>query len=163
MSTHVHTCTHTLQRGGPSGFCSDSKDGLLRQPPGVGLVLSRRSDCRRNCNCTEMEERALRLQDVEKLGPVQGLEVLGSWTWPRQAVSISTCLPQGFFRRSQQCSVAYSCTRQQNCPIDRTSRNRCQHCRLQKCLALGMSRDGEAKGAVSGDCPVLEEQPGRLH
>ncbi|XP_032753723.1 nuclear receptor ROR-gamma isoform X2 [Rattus rattus] len=48
---------------------------------------------------------------------------------------------KGFFRRSQQCNVAYSCTRQQNCPIDRTSRNRCQHCRLQKCLALGMSRD----------------------
>ncbi|EDL38724.1 RAR-related orphan receptor gamma, isoform CRA_a [Mus musculus] len=45
---------------------------------------------------------------------------------------------KGFFRRSQQCNVAYSCTRQQNCPIDRTSRNRCQHCRLQKCLALGI-------------------------
>lgn len=55
---------------------------------------------------------------------------------------------KGFFRRSQQCNVAYSCTRQQNCPIDRTSRNRCQHCRLQKCLALGMSRDGEAMGAA---------------
>ncbi|MXQ96561.1 hypothetical protein E5288_WYG002723 [Bos mutus] len=55
---------------------------------------------------------------------------------------------KGFFRRSQQCNVAYSCTRQQNCPIDRTSRNRCQHCRLQKCLALGMSRDGEAEWAA---------------
>lgn len=61
-----------------------------------------------------------------------------------KAVSVS----QGFFRRSQQCNVAYSCTRQQNCPIDRTSRNRCQHCRLQKCLALGMSRDGEDVGAA---------------
>lgn len=55
---------------------------------------------------------------------------------------------QGFFRRSQHCNVAYSCARQQNCPIDRTSRNRCQHCRLQKCLALGMSRDGEAQRAA---------------
>lgn len=37
----------------------------------------------------------------------------------------------------------YSCSRQRNCLIDRTNRNRCQHCRLQKCLALGMSRDGK--------------------
>ncbi|XP_055969680.1 nuclear receptor ROR-gamma isoform X2 [Sorex fumeus] len=56
---------------------------------------------------------------------------------------------KGFFRRSQHCNVAYACTRQQNCPIDRTSRNRCQHCRLQKCLALGMSRDAVKFGRMS--------------
>lgn len=50
---------------------------------------------------------------------------------------------QGFFRRSQQNNASYSCPRQRNCLIDRTNRNRCQHCRLQKCLALGMSRDGK--------------------
>lgn len=50
---------------------------------------------------------------------------------------------QGFFRRSQQNNAMYSCSRQRNCLIDRTNRNRCQHCRLQKCLALGMSRDGK--------------------
>ena len=71
-----------------------------------------------------------------------------TWAWPGSVAMVFPCLPQGFFRRSQQCNVAYSCTRQQNCPIDRTSRNRCQHCRLQKCLALGMSRDGEAKWAA---------------
>uniref|UniRef100_A0A3P9D677 Nuclear receptor ROR-alpha n=1 Tax=Maylandia zebra TaxID=106582 RepID=A0A3P9D677_9CICH len=48
---------------------------------------------------------------------------------------------QGFFRRSQLPTVSYSCSRQSNCQIDRASRNRCQHCRLQKCLAQGMSRD----------------------
>lgn len=53
-------------------------------------------------------------------------------------------IPQGFFRRSQLPTVSYSCSRQNNCQIDRASRNRCQHCRLQKCLAQGMSRDGEA-------------------
>ncbi|KAJ6655159.1 hypothetical protein lerEdw1_005637, partial [Lerista edwardsae] len=51
---------------------------------------------------------------------------------------------KGFFRRSQQNNATYSCSRQRNCLIDRTNRNRCQHCRLQKCLALGMSRDGES-------------------
>lgn len=56
-------------------------------------------------------------------------------------------LCQGFFRRSQQSNATYSCPRQKNCLIDRTSRNRCQHCRLQKCVAVGMSRDGEALAA----------------
>lgn len=57
---------------------------------------------------------------------------------------------QGFFRRSQQSNATYSCPRQKNCLIDRTSRNRCQHCRLQKCLAVGMSRDGEPRIAGMG-------------
>ncbi|XP_063002096.1 nuclear receptor ROR-gamma [Elgaria multicarinata webbii] len=56
---------------------------------------------------------------------------------------------KGFFRRSQQGNVTYSCTRQQNCQIDRTSRNRCQYCRLQKCLSLGMSRDAVKFGRMS--------------
>lgn len=56
---------------------------------------------------------------------------------------------QGFFRRSQQSNATYSCPRQKNCLIDRTSRNRCQHCRLQKCLAVGMSRDAVKFGRMS--------------
>ncbi|CAN0001649.1 unnamed protein product [Bubo scandiacus] len=56
---------------------------------------------------------------------------------------------KGFFRRSQQSSLSYACSRQQNCPIDRASRNRCQHCRLQKCLRLGMSRDAVKFGRMS--------------
>uniref|UniRef100_A0A8C3CQ11 RAR related orphan receptor C n=1 Tax=Cairina moschata TaxID=8855 RepID=A0A8C3CQ11_CAIMO len=64
---------------------------------------------------------------------------------------------QGFFRRSQQGSLSYACSRQQNCPIDRASRNRCQHCRLQKCLRLGMSRDAVKFGRMS------KKQRDRLH
>ncbi|XP_029283221.1 nuclear receptor ROR-alpha A-like isoform X2 [Cottoperca gobio] len=56
---------------------------------------------------------------------------------------------KGFFRRSQQSNAAYSCPRQKNCLIDRTSRNRCQHCRLQKCLTVGMSRDAVKFGRMS--------------
>ncbi|GCC21134.1 hypothetical protein chiPu_0019601 [Chiloscyllium punctatum] len=56
---------------------------------------------------------------------------------------------KGFFRRSQQSNATYSCPRQKNCLIDRTSRNRCQHCRLQKCLTVGMSRDAVKFGRMS--------------
>ena len=50
---------------------------------------------------------------------------------------------KGFFRRSQSSVVNYQCPRQKNCVVDKINRNRCQYCRLQKCLALGMSRDGQ--------------------
>uniref|UniRef100_A0A672PY93 Nuclear receptor ROR-gamma-like n=1 Tax=Sinocyclocheilus grahami TaxID=75366 RepID=A0A672PY93_SINGR len=56
---------------------------------------------------------------------------------------------KGFFRRSQSSSVQYSCSRQSNCPIDRASRNRCQSCRLKKCVTQGMSRDAVKFGRMS--------------
>ena len=57
---------------------------------------------------------------------------------------------KGFFRRSQQNNARYQCPRNGNCIIDRTNRNRCQHCRLKKCMSLGMSRDGKTFGRFCG-------------
>lgn len=62
---------------------------------------------------------------------------------------------KGFFRRSQSSVVNYQCPRNKNCVVDRVNRNRCQYCRLQKCLRLGMSRDGEC--CVSLSLRFLEE------
>ena len=56
---------------------------------------------------------------------------------------------KGFFRRSQAGPVNYQCPRNRNCVIDRVNRNRCQFCRLQKCLSLGMSRDAVKFGRMS--------------
>lgn len=54
------------------------------------------------------------------------------------------CYLQGFFRRSIQQKIQYRpCTKNQQCMIQRVNRNRCQYCRLKKCIAVGMSRDGE--------------------
>lgn len=51
---------------------------------------------------------------------------------------------QGFFRRSIQQKIQYRpCTKNQQCAILRINRNRCQYCRLKKCIAVGMSRDGK--------------------
>ena len=51
---------------------------------------------------------------------------------------------QGFFRRSIQQKIQYRpCSKNQQCSILRINRNRCQYCRLKKCIAVGMSRDGE--------------------
>ncbi|KAF7489998.1 Ecdysone-inducible protein E75 [Sarcoptes scabiei] len=49
---------------------------------------------------------------------------------------------KGFFRRSIQQKIQYRpCTKNQQCSILRINRNRCQYCRLKKCIAVGMSRD----------------------
>ena len=55
-----------------------------------------------------------------------------------------SCYFQGFFRRSIQQKIQYRpCTKNQQCNILRINRNRCQYCRLKKCIAAGMSRDGK--------------------
>uniref|UniRef100_A0A915LTB3 Uncharacterized protein n=1 Tax=Meloidogyne javanica TaxID=6303 RepID=A0A915LTB3_MELJA len=55
----------------------------------------------------------------------------------------------GFFRRSQQNTTNYQCARQRNCIVDRVNRNRCQYCRLKKCIELGMSKDAVKFGRMS--------------
>ncbi|CAF0712791.1 unnamed protein product [Brachionus calyciflorus] len=56
---------------------------------------------------------------------------------------------KGFFRRSYSTNVQYVCSRNKSCIIDRLNRNRCQYCRLQKCLSLGMSKDAVKFGRMS--------------
>ena len=50
---------------------------------------------------------------------------------------------KGFFKRSVQNKKVYSCRNlTQDCPVDKRHRNRCQFCRLQKCLKAGMIKEG---------------------
>nr|AVD96648.1 retinoic acid receptor isoform 1 [Holothuria glaberrima] len=48
---------------------------------------------------------------------------------------------KGFFRRSVQKAMKYTCHRDKKCEINKITRNRCQYCRFQKCFAVGMSKD----------------------
>uniref|UniRef100_A0A3Q0QVB7 Peroxisome proliferator-activated receptor delta b n=1 Tax=Amphilophus citrinellus TaxID=61819 RepID=A0A3Q0QVB7_AMPCI len=50
---------------------------------------------------------------------------------------------KGFFRRTVRMKLEYErCER--SCKIQKKNRNKCQYCRFQKCLSLGMSHDGES-------------------
>ncbi|KAK0426336.1 hypothetical protein QR680_009653 [Steinernema hermaphroditum] len=50
---------------------------------------------------------------------------------------------KGFFRRSIQQKLLYRpCPKSQQCAMTTATRNRCQYCRLKKCVYVGMSRDG---------------------
>ncbi|XP_030387213.1 nuclear hormone receptor HR78 isoform X2 [Scaptodrosophila lebanonensis] len=52
------------------------------------------------------------------------------------AISCEGC--KGFFKRSIRKQLGYQCRGAMNCEVTKHHRNRCQFCRLQKCLASGM-------------------------
>lgn len=55
------------------------------------------------------------------------------------AVSCEGC--KGFFKRSIRKNLVYTCRSSGDCAINKVHRNRCQYCRLQRCIALGMKQD----------------------
>ncbi|KAM9446251.1 retinoic acid receptor RXR-alpha-B isoform 2-T2 [Clarias gariepinus] len=77
---------------------------------------------------------------------------------------------KGFFKRTVRKDLTYTCRDNKDCPIDKRQRNRCQYCRYQKCLAMGMKREAvqeerqrakekseaelELAGCASEDMPV---------
>ncbi|XP_040024795.2 nuclear receptor subfamily 2 group C member 1-A-like isoform X1 [Gasterosteus aculeatus] len=55
------------------------------------------------------------------------------------AVSCEGC--KGFFKRSIRKNLVYTCRSSRECAINKLHRNRCQYCRLQRCISLGMKQD----------------------
>lgn len=48
---------------------------------------------------------------------------------------------KGFFRRSMSKGLSFTCPFTRSCPVTKAKRRRCQACRLQKCLEVGMRKD----------------------
>uniref|UniRef100_A0A672QBK7 Retinoic acid receptor RXR n=3 Tax=Sinocyclocheilus TaxID=75365 RepID=A0A672QBK7_SINGR len=62
---------------------------------------------------------------------------------------------KGFFKRTIRKDLSYTCRDCKECLIDKRQRNRCQYCRYQKCLAMGMKREAvqeeRQRGKEKGD------------
>jgi len=56
---------------------------------------------------------------------------------------------KSFFKRSVRRNLSYTCRAQRNCPIDQHHRNQCQHCRLKKCLKVGMRKEAVQRGRLA--------------
>ncbi|XP_033121956.1 nuclear receptor subfamily 6 group A member 1-like [Anneissia japonica] len=63
-------------------------------------------------------------------------------------VSCEGC--KGFFKRSICNKRVYRCLRDKNCMMSRQKRNRCQYCRLIKCLQVGMNRKAIREDGMPG-------------
>uniref|UniRef100_A0A3P8YV16 Nuclear receptor subfamily 6 group A member 1 n=1 Tax=Esox lucius TaxID=8010 RepID=A0A3P8YV16_ESOLU len=57
---------------------------------------------------------------------------------------------KGFFKRSICNKRVYRCSREKNCEMSRKQRNRCQYCRLLKCLQMGMNRKAIREDGMPG-------------
>ncbi|XP_045539801.1 orphan steroid hormone receptor 2 isoform X2 [Papilio machaon] len=106
-------------------------------------------------------------------GEVGGLElciVCGDRASGRHYGAISCEGCKGFFKRSIRKKLGYQCRGSMNCEVTKHHRNRCQYCRLQKCLACGMRSDSvqherkpivdKAKGEAR---EALHERPGAVY
>ncbi|CAG0881537.1 unnamed protein product [Cyprideis torosa] len=73
--------------------------------------------------------------------PAQVCAVCGD-TAACQHYGVRTCEGcKGFFKRTVQKGSKYVCLGDKNCPVDKRRRNRCQFCRFQKCLSVGMIKE----------------------
>ncbi|VDM59787.1 unnamed protein product [Angiostrongylus costaricensis] len=52
---------------------------------------------------------------------------------------------KGFFKRTVQKASKYACAGNRNCPIEKRYRSRCQACRFQKCLNVGMVKESRIR------------------
>ncbi|CAF4534145.1 unnamed protein product, partial [Rotaria sp. Silwood2] len=53
----------------------------------------------------------------------------------------------------------YVCLADKNCPVDKRRRNRCQYCRFQTCLAVGMDKEVVRTDALKGRRGRLPSKP----
>ena len=126
--------------------------GALAAPPGINLVAPPSSQLN-VVNSVSISE------DIK---PLPGLPGIGNMNYPSTSpgslvkhicaicgdrssgkhygvYSCEGC--KGFFKRTIRKDLIYTCRDNKDCLIDKRQRNRCQYCRYQKCLVMGMKRE----------------------
>ncbi|KAM9830337.1 putative nuclear hormone receptor HR38 isoform 1-T1 [Syngnathus typhle] len=77
-----------------------------------------------------------------------------------QHYGVRTCEGcKGFFKRTVQKNSKYICLTNKDCPVDKRRRNRCQFCRFQKCLAVGMVKEVVRTDSLKGRRGRLPSKP----
>ncbi|XP_034721028.1 nuclear receptor subfamily 4 group A member 2-like isoform X2 [Etheostoma cragini] len=80
-----------------------------------------------------------------------------------QHYGVRTCEGcKGFFKRTVQKNAKYVCLAAKSCPVDKRRRNRCQYCRFQKCLAVGMVKEVVRTDGLKGRRGRLPSKPKSL-
>ncbi|XP_029304360.1 nuclear receptor subfamily 4 group A member 2-like isoform X2 [Cottoperca gobio] len=77
-----------------------------------------------------------------------------------QHYGVRTCEGcKGFFKRTVQKKAKYVCLAAKSCPVDKRRRNRCQYCRFQKCLVVGMVKEVVRTDGLKGRRGRLPSKP----
>lgn len=97
--------------------------------------------------------------DQKPQSPSQLCAVCGD-TAACQHYGVRTCEGcKGFFKRTVQKNAKYVCLADKNCPVDKRRRNRCQFCRFQKCLVVGMVKEVVRTDSLKGRRGRLPSKP----
>ncbi|XP_030815566.1 nuclear receptor subfamily 2 group C member 1 isoform X3 [Camarhynchus parvulus] len=122
--------THS-QEGGTQTLMDGTAQRIQIVPADSGLSLSQRIQI-----LTDNSPNEQGLNKVFDLCVVCGDKASGRHYG---AVTCEGC--KGFFKRSIRKNLVYSCRGTKDCVINKHHRNRCQYCRLQRCIAFGMKQD----------------------
>ncbi|XP_028393411.1 nuclear receptor subfamily 4 group A member 1-like [Dendronephthya gigantea] len=63
---------------------------------------------------------------------------------------------KSFFKRTIQKQLQYICVEEKDCTIDKSNRIRCQYCRFQKCIKLGMLKEAVREDRAPGGRPRIK-------
>ncbi|KAL2101991.1 hypothetical protein ACEWY4_003752 [Coilia grayii] len=104
-------------------------------------------------DAVSMERLLGKAGEVGRPQPVEYCVVCGDKASGRHygAVSCEGC--KGFFKRSVRKNLTYSCRSNQDCIVNKHHRNRCQFCRLRKCLEMGMKMESVQSERKPMDLP----------
>ncbi|XP_007561269.1 probable nuclear hormone receptor HR38 [Poecilia formosa] len=105
-------------------------------------------------------EEAMMSQKTPSLGSSEGRCAVCGDNASCQHYGVRTCEGcKGFFKRTVQKNAKYVCLANKDCPVDKRRRNRCQFCRFQKCLAVGMVKEVVRTDSLKGRRGRLPSKP----
>ncbi|KAF7218351.1 steroid hormone receptor ERR2 isoform X1 [Nothobranchius furzeri] len=131
------------------GLTPDSSTG--RGPSG-GSISSRTSESQSDFCSSKVDSifRGDYLTSMRPLGSKRLCLVCGDFAsgFHYGVASCEAC--KAFFKRTIQGNIEYSCPVMNTCEITKRRRKACQACRFQKCLRVGMMREGVRLDRVRG-------------
>ncbi|XP_021370925.1 orphan steroid hormone receptor 2-like isoform X3 [Mizuhopecten yessoensis] len=106
----------------------------------------------------QMREKMVNKAPFEQKTQFEPCVVCGDKASGRHYGVISCEGCKGFFKRSIRKQLGYACRGNKDCPVNKPHRNRCQYCRLQKCLAVGMRSECKQSLSEAGTSAVQQER-----
>uniref|UniRef100_A0A1A8I1T7 Nuclear receptor subfamily 4, group A, member 1 n=1 Tax=Nothobranchius kuhntae TaxID=321403 RepID=A0A1A8I1T7_NOTKU len=91
------------------------------------------------------------MEEAQSFGSIQQLD--GSSSLRLKGRNEGSCA------RTVQKNSKYVCLANKDCPVDKKRRNRCQFCRFQKCLAVGMVKEVVRTDSLKGRRGRLPSKP----
>ncbi|XP_043288774.1 nuclear receptor subfamily 4 group A member 1 isoform X2 [Venturia canescens] len=151
----------TLQRSdsASSGSNQESPKSRVSNPNGTSTNNNNNNTINNNGNNGNSSIPSPGGSERAPPSPSQLCAVCGD-TAACQHYGVRTCEGcKGFFKRTVQKGSKYVCLAEKACPVDKRRRNRCQFCRFQKCLMVGMVKEVVRTDSLKGRRGRLPSKP----